>query len=340
MSRAVLLALVLTACAELPVGNVPTTAVQAMPDPPPPPSPNAPSVQLREPDPPNDGAVRFFALAEKRESKTRFLPGEFVHANVALPKPLAETRGSVSVVVDLTSDKNESLGQCSVPIVGTTKEGAEALVDTTFDVSLLAPAHDDSLVKVACEPDFRKAWARQSASPMQWIRGELRLETVARDEVTFHEERKTLVSGKFLIDLSGGSNAVDAANAKLDAVREQRRREAIPLARMPASKMPTLEPAAMQAIKENIFDTSKTEFVPIRVVITDREWVLERNQTSGVVLRRAINGTAAFRRADKTCFTEDLEFTQEFDGVHYQALETDLPTQPTGDDLLCENVYK
>jgi hypothetical protein len=264
-----------------------------------------------------------------------------MYAQLALAVPLSETRGdpTFSIAIELSSNAHGYLGKCSRSIEGTTKEGAEALRSRSFTVSIVAKPHDDALLPTWCEGALRRALGRQDIAAAQEIRGELRLEVITRESPSNHEER-TVASGRFLVDLSGGRASIEEGLAKLDKGHDQERRDAIPNNRMPRSKMPSLEDAAMQAVKNEISDTSNTTFQPLRVVITDREWVLERNPKTSVVIRRYVSGTVAFRRTDKTCFSEDVTFSEEFDGIRFQRLRADLPTPPGGVDLLCENVRK
>lgn len=299
----------------------------------------APAVE-RESDPPNEGPVAFYTAT--RDRKTRYFPGDFIDAQISLDAPLmtAGANATFSVEVELSSRTHTYLGQCKQAIDGASKEGAQLLVSRSITVSVIPKPHDDALLASGCEPDVRRVLEGQDVADVFEIRGELRLLEVMHDPLTMKDTQRTVASGAFLIDISGGRDAIDRGIAKLDAAHEQERRDAIPSNRMPRSKLPSLEPAAMQAVKDDIDDTSMTEFVPLRVVITEREWTVERNDRTSAVLRRSIAGTVAFRRTDKTCFSEDVTFEEEFDGLRYQALAVDLPTHPSGDDLLCENVMK
>ncbi len=310
-----------------PVHSATVTAAEVAPS-------ATPAPPDREPDPPTGGPVAF--------TKPRFVPGEAIDAQITLPAPLfnAGAHTTFSIEVKFSARAHPNLGTCTTAIDGTTKEGAQVLVSRTFTASVVPKLHDEALLATGCESDLRRVMEGQDAADVLDLRGELRLLQVNHDPLSMKDLESTVASGVFLVDLSGGRDAIDRGVAALDAMHEREHRDAIPNNRMPKSKLPILEPAAMQAVKESIEDGATTEFQPLRVVVTEREWTVERATETSVVLRRSISGTVAFRRADKTCFSEDVTFEEEFDGVRYLSLQVDLPTRPSGDDLLCENVLK
>jgi hypothetical protein len=77
----------------------------------------------------------------------------------------------------------------------------------------------------------------------------------------------------------------------------------------------------------------------IRVVIVDPDWMIRRNEITGVILHRYIRATIAVKNSDGTCTVWQLvTFQQDYVGNKYQKTRFDGVGDPY--KIPCENVNK
>lgn len=266
----------------------------------------------------------------KRTIRAAFVAGDPIYARLTVARSLG-LRGS-DVTLDVVADWKSTDGRqntCSTTIDGTTKGGARALVATSFDVSIVPiPGATEAEVPIACRDRIRA----------DWTHGKLGVATLRIRLVATLNGRSTDVA-LATVPLAGNDEAASRTRwDALDAAADAEERRLASQRRMPASLMPSLDAAAMVAVRERIEDEHITEFTPLRVVMTERDYTLERDERTSIVLRRDIMGLVAFRKPDATCILETVELTQEFDGVRYRRLVADFPTKPSGPALPCANV--
>ncbi len=97
-----------------------------------------------------------------------------------------------------------------------------------------------------------------------------------------------------------------------------------------------LERAMVEATRGMLTDQGKPG-VPVRAVITEREWTLYRHPISGIITRRAINGAVAVKRNDGTCYFYGMTFSEQNNGgwgrLHWSSTDN-------GTEMDCGNVTK
>jgi hypothetical protein len=218
---------------------------------------------------------------------------------------------------------------CSATIDGTTKSGTRALVARTFEVAILPlPGAPEADVDTTCTETLRA-----DLSAAQGGVSQLSTRLVA----SYAGRSVDVAAGTVEVDFTDAS-AVRARFAAIDAAAAAEEKKLAAQRRMPTSLMPTLDGLALISVRETIQDRKLTEFTPLRVVLVERDFTIERDDKTSVVLRRYIPGVVAFRRPDGTCFMEPADFEQEFDGVHYGRLAADFDAVPKGGTLACANV--
>ena len=60
---------------------------------------------------------------------------------------------------------------------------------------------------------------------------------------------------------------------------------------------------------------------PVKAIITDSDWTIDRHPLSGAILSRTINATVLFRVGDGTCKAFKLSFRQPYTGGSYGKTE-------------------
>ena len=77
----------------------------------------------------------------------------------------------------------------------------------------------------------------------------------------------------------------------------------------------------------------------IRLVIIDPDWMIRRNEFTGIILHRYIRGAAAVKNADGTCTVWQLiTFHQDYVSNKFQKTKFDGVGDPY--KIPCENVKK
>ncbi len=265
----------------------------------------------------------------KRPMVERIVAGDPIYARVTVPHSLRTSTTAVTFAVVAEWKRPDGrLQTCRSPIDGTSKSGARALVSTSFEVSIFAlPGAPEADVVLHCEE-----WIRSEATTGALGMASLRLHLTASYEGRWTD----VVDAR--VQLDGTDRTATAQRlARIDLAAQAEEKRQIALRRVPASLMPMLDGLAMISVKEKIQDEKITEFTPLRVVMTERDFTIERDEKTSVVLRRNIAGIVAFKKPDGTCFLEDAYFIQEFDGVGYGRLAADFPTTPSGPGILCAN---
>jgi hypothetical protein len=133
-----------------------------------------------------------------------------------------------------------------------------------------------------------------------------------------------IAEGEFTLDCSTGLERVAAVNKKLEEKK-------VDAALVPNAGMRDagLEKSMVDACR----DWPET---PVKAIITDGDWTIDRHPISGAILSRTINATVLFKLKDGTCKAFKLSFRQPYKGKSYGKTER----YGVGDSFLisCEKV--
>ncbi len=100
-----------------------------------------------------------------------------------------------------------------------------------------------------------------------------------------------------------------------------------------------LESEMIGALKSSQTYKERIKGEVIRVVIVDPDWMIRRNELTGVILHRYIRATIAVKNSDGTCTVWQLvTFQQDYVGNKYQKTRFDGVGDPY--KIPCENVNK
>ena len=115
--------------------------------------------------------------------------------------------------------------------------------------------------------------------------------------------------GEFTLDCSSGLDRVAAVNKKLEEKK-------VDAALVPAAGMrdAALEKSMVDACR----DWPET---PIKAIITDGDWTIDRHPITSAILSRTINATVLFKLKDGTCKAFKLSFRQQYKGKSYGKTE-------------------
>lgn len=141
-------------------------------------------------------------------------------------------------------------------------------------------------------------------------------------EATFEIEVTSSATSK----LAQLAAKADAAKATADAAAQS-----LPAAAMHAANLESEFIAA--------FRTRNAPGEPLKVVITDADWRVQRQEGTGLILHRSLSATMAIKLADGTCALRYLSIEQPWTGKAYgkTALDrTAIANETTS--LACENV--
>lgn len=135
-------------------------------------------------------------------------------------------------------------------------------------------------------------------------------------------------TGAFTYDATAGQDAMKTLAAALAG-------RVLDDARMPAPEKndPKLVTAMTKALAKNEFGDKV-----LRMVITDSDFTITRDDWTKRILRRSIHTATAVKKKDGTCMVQRIEFAQQFDGRGYLA---PTASYASGEyDIRCENVNK
>jgi hypothetical protein len=116
---------------------------------------------------------------------------------------------------------------------------------------------------------------------------------------------KVLAEGEFQLDCSGGLDRVAEVNKNLG----EKKLSAVNLP-TPAMRNPTIENECIAALKE-------WKEKPLKVIITDSEWSVQRHPVSGAIVSRIINTTTVVKKPDGGCRMFQISFEQPYNGKSY-----------------------
>lgn len=136
---------------------------------------------------------------------------------------------------------------------------------------------------------------------------------------------ETMAEGEFELDCTKGMDKI----AEIAKALEQKSQANVTIP-TPAQSNPELEKAMMDAIV-----TAGWKETPVKVVITDKDWTINRNAL-GVILFRSIGAKVAVKLPDNTYKLFSLTFNQDYDGSNYG--KTDLYAVGDSMIILFENI--
>jgi hypothetical protein len=122
---------------------------------------------------------------------------------------------------------------------------------------------------------------------------------------TLDNSMNVLAEGEFQLDCSGGLDRVVEVNKQLG----NKSLSAVSLP-APAMRNPTIENECIAALK----DWPET---PLKVIITDSDWTIQRHPVSGAIVSRIINTTVAMKKQDGNCRMFQISFEQPYSGKKY-----------------------
>ncbi|WP_437969472.1 hypothetical protein WMF04_09295 [Sorangium sp. So ce260] len=111
--------------------------------------------------------------------------------------------------------------------------------------------------------------------------------------------------------LSAAAAASDAKEREAQQQKEQEKKEAPPL---PAPGKLHDEALAQQLVDKM---TSKGTITAAKVIFSDDEWRIERNENSGIVTGRVTNATVVYKKKDGKCTQDPSLLRQEFVGNEF-----------------------
>jgi len=136
---------------------------------------------------------------------------------------------------------------------------------------------------------------------------------------------KPMAEGEFELDCTKGLEKV----AEIAKALEQKSQAGVTMPN-PAQSNPELEKAMLSAIT-----SAGWKETPIKAVITDRDWTINRNAL-GVILFRSIGAKVAVKLPDNTYKLFSLTFSQNYDGKNYG--KTELYAVGDSVPILFENI--
>jgi len=137
-----------------------------------------------------------------------------------------------------------------------------------------------------------------------------------------------ITAGEFNIDCSKGMDKLKTTALALeDKILSQMRMS------KPEMKNPALEKSMMQVAK-----TWFPQFTPLRVVITEKDWQIVRDEFTKKILYRRIDTEVAYKTDDGNCKIYWLSFKQEYKGAGYG--ETERGTVGGNERIKCDNISK
>ncbi|HNR69703.1 MAG TPA: hypothetical protein PKN24_16780 [bacterium] len=146
-----------------------------------------------------------------------------------------------------------------------------------------------------------------------------------------------VAEGKFVIsgdDFSVYQQAADELNDFADGAKIKS--AAMPKAALADKK---LEAEMIAAFKASQTYQDRVKGQILRVVIIDRDWMIRRNQLTGVILHRYIRAAIAVKNSDGTCTVwQNVTFQQDYVGNQFQKTRFDGIGDPF--KIPCENVNK
>jgi hypothetical protein len=153
-----------------------------------------------------------------------------------------------------------------------------------------------------------------------------------RYSVVFSNYRYDLAEGSFDIDLSQGQERFLDLSSKYVTAK-------IKNARMPKSVKsdPNLEKSMLAATQSMLEELGKTGKA-IRAVITTKDWVIIRNEITGIITHRTIEGAVAVTTTDGPCRYYIMRFAQDYNGKTYGKTRWD--SHDDGTDIDCESAKK
>ena len=146
-----------------------------------------------------------------------------------------------------------------------------------------------------------------------------------------------VAEGKFVINGDDFSAYNQMANEINDAASNLKTKEAVmPKAALSDKKLESEMIAAFKA-SQTYKDRVKGEV--LRVVIIDPDWMIRRNQLTGVILHRYIRAAIAVKNSDGSCTVwQNVTFQQDYVSNSFQATRFDGIGDPF--KIPCENVNK
>ncbi len=122
---------------------------------------------------------------------------------------------------------------------------------------------------------------------------------------TLDENWKVLAEGEFELDCSDGLERIADVHRKLG----EKKIASVTLP-APAMKNAALEKECIAALK----DWKET---PLKVIITDRDWTIQRHPITGAIVSRIINTTTVVKKPDGGCRMFQISFEQLYNGKSY-----------------------
>jgi hypothetical protein len=326
----------------------------------PPPKPPAPPPKPEPPPLPPQlasfatGSVQFAATRGDGSHVDRrsFVAGEPIYATITLPAAMSPRASGVHLrfVAEWTPSSTDTYRSCGfydwesdrfapggsyggvsyggVQVGGVEVGGrrSKALDDTGFDAAIVERADMPADFDLGCSEMIRNDAARPGAV------AQLRFRLLA----TYGPREIAIIDSTIDLDFSDPA-ASRTQIAQLDAVRAVEEHKRAQKRHLPASRMPSLENAALVAVREAISGRKALAGdVVHRVVIFQNDFRLNRNERSSVVIDRYVQGVAVVRKPDRTCWFVELRLSQAFDGIQYRRLTAGLADNLT--EIACTNV--
>ncbi|WP_437735768.1 hypothetical protein [Sorangium sp. So ce1335] len=115
-----------------------------------------------------------------------------------------------------------------------------------------------------------------------------------------------------------GCFALNAAAGAADA-KEREEREAAQKAKKEAPPIPPPGKLHDEALAKQLEDkmTEKGALVAAKVIFTDDDWRIERNENTGIVTGRVANATVVYKQKDGKCIQDPSLLRQEFVGNEF-----------------------
>lgn len=133
---------------------------------------------------------------------------------------------------------------------------------------------------------------------------------------------------KIKFDATGGTD-------KVKAQQEALVKKATEISRMPK---PVHKDAALEKSMLGAIAAAGWKEKPLRAVVVEPDWHVYRNEVTGILLSRTIQGYVAVKRDDGTCSAFFINFVQQHQGGAWA--KTAIESVYDNDDMLCENVNK
>jgi hypothetical protein len=249
-----------------------------------------------------------------------FKPGDHLYARLDVPKTLREAakalpnRGlTVYVAINIDGQFDQQ------PRHFTLQPGAPEIESDGISVELIA---DPATTQ-------RPTMSASIAGTFAELEPKMHeLEIIIGAEMTGMSKWDGAGATKIKFDATGGTDKVTAQQAALV-------KKATEISRMPkaAHKDAGLEKAMLAAI-----GAAGWKEKPLRAVIVEPDWSVFRNEVTGILLSRTIQGYVAVKREDGTCSEFFINFVQQHQGGAWG--KTLIESVYDNDDMLCENVNK